>query len=39
MYPVLACTNIIVIIESAIEDALGAWVGMNVYNIYVLLKT
>jgi hypothetical protein len=39
MHPLLACSNIIVLIESAIEDVLGAWVGMNVYNIYVLLTT
>lgn len=39
MHPFLACTNIIILIESAIEDVLGARVGMNVYNIYVSLKT
>jgi hypothetical protein len=39
MHPLLACTNIVVLIKNAIEDVLGAWVGMNVYNIYVLLKT
>jgi hypothetical protein len=39
MHPLLACINIIVLIESAIEDVLGAWVEMTVYNIYVLFRT